>query len=139
MDLFPPLNSRMDNLHSTLEEVQKTHQELLTTHCTTHTSRLEQVGQVLFFVVLVACKILRMVLVACKTLHNAHRRYTSAGIYLSTMHGSFPTKRLGTIRGVTIADLSRVMLRHLVQKGNSGAKIWHKEMSLTGNVEIAEL
>lgn len=96
MDLFPPLNSRMDNLHSTLEEVQKTHQELLTTHCTTHTSRLEQVGLVLFFMVLVACKIL------C----DAHRRYTSASIYLSTVHGSFPTKRLGTIKGVTIADLS---------------------------------
>ena len=96
MDLFPPLNSRMDNLHSTLEEVQKTHQDLLTTHCTAHTSRLEQVGLVLFF----------MVLVACKTLHGAYRRYTSASIYLSTVHGSFPTKRLGTIKGVTIADLS---------------------------------
>ena len=43
------LNSRMDNLHSTLEEVQNTQQELLTSHCTAHTSHVEQVGPFLFF------------------------------------------------------------------------------------------
>ncbi|XP_076439721.1 kinesin-like protein KIF11 isoform X2 [Babylonia areolata] len=40
------VQDRMDNLHSSLEEAEKIHQEELTSQCTIHTTHLEQCGSV---------------------------------------------------------------------------------------------